>query len=248
MTAKVLTEAQTVVKTKAKTKRKADLPSPFQRILPDSLKVGKDKLMLRLDFYGEAIMMQDFRAEGGEFRMVSAHDLAHAITSELPYATGILPEGTLWWSNSNAGAVTAIWVPPGVRRLALQKEALKAPERLDVPLPGLIFLCRPGRPPHIYAASKRPTGPKDKVYKAPLANTYDDGRTCPGNHRYPDDVGEIPSSFLVSFFTMEVQGQCSKKHPDDVTKMWRELHGKNEWPLDDLVYHGTVNDLMRMRL
>lgn len=236
--------------TKAVATNKNEIPSPFKSVLPASVKVGKDALKLRLDFYSEAIVMQTFEKKEGGFRMVSALDLAHALADEIPFSSGILPENTLWWSNDKSGPVVAIWVAPGVCRLALQTDITKPAERYDVPLPGLIFLCRPGRPPYVYAATRRPVGPKDRVYKAPLANVYSNGGTCPGNHQYPDDVGEIPDNFFQSFFSegADLRGR-SKKYPLNIIGMWKELDKdkKTEYPLLDLVYHGTVADLMGQR-
>jgi hypothetical protein len=128
-----------------KTRGMDNLPSPFKRVLPESLKVGKDKIMLRLDFYSEAIVMQGFEKKGGNFRIVSAHDVANALAGELSFGSGLLPENALWWTNDKSGPMVALWLPPGIRRVALQTEAMGPPERYDVPLPGLIFLCRPGQ-------------------------------------------------------------------------------------------------------
>jgi hypothetical protein len=227
---------------------KNDLPSPFKRVLPDSVRVGKDHIALRLDFYTEAIVMQTFEKDGGSFRMVSAYDVAHAMANELPFGSGILPENTLWWKNDKSGPEVAIWIAPGVRRLALQTDVTKPPERFDIPLPGLIFICQPAQAPYVFAVTKRPTGPKDRVYKAPLSNVYDGGRSCAGNNHYPADVGEIPNSFLRSFFSEggSFTGR-SKKCPGNIIQLWKELDKKTEYPLDDLVFHGTVGDLMGLR-
>ena len=222
------------------------VPSPFRRVLPKGLGVGRDRLLLRLDFYSEAIIMQDFYRDGGGFRMVSAHDLAHVIASELSYTSGLLPENALWWSNARGGQTVAIWMEPGIRRLAVQRDAEKEPERYNVPLPGLIFICRPAQSPYVYAAARRPAGPRDRVYRAPFPNVYETGDSCAGSHRYPAEVGAIPDSFLRSFFSHHVIRGQSKKYPADITKMWKELDGGDRYPLDDLIYHGTVKDLMEM--
>lgn len=234
----------------AKQEKKVDaVPSPFTKVLP-GLGVTKDHLILRLDFYSESIVLQNFGPKGGSFRLVSAHDLSNAIANQMSFGSGILPKGGLWWANTKGGPVTAIWVEPGIKRLALQTKDIGAPERYDVPLPGLIFICKPARPPAVYAAAKRPTGPKEKIYAAPLANVFGDGRTCGGNNRYPDNVGEIPDSFFKSFFTRGADlRNRSKRFPDDITMMWKELDKgkKKEYPLDDLVYHGIAADLMSTR-
>ncbi len=228
---------------------KATLPSPFERVLPKELRIGKDKLILRLDFYGEAIVMQDVETKGGAFRIISARELAHALASELSFTSGLLPANTLWWTNTKSGPRIALWVEPGVRRLALVKEYGKPPERYNIPLPGLIFLCNQGKPPDVWAVLRRPKGPRDKVYHAPLVNIYSDGRSCPGSNRYPDLIEDIPDSFFQSFFTRAINTEYrSKKHPSDVTKLWKELdkEKKETFPVSDLQYaHLQVGDLMR---
>ncbi len=228
---------------------KATIPSPFERVLPKELRVGKDKLILRLDFYSEAIVMQDMETKGGAFRMVSAHDLSHALASELSFTSGLLPENTLWWTNTRRGPLVALWVEPRVRRLALVEDYGKKPKRFNVPMPGLIFICNQGRPPAVWAAFHRPKGPKDKVYHAPLTNIYFHGESCPGSNKYPDVIEDIPESFFQSFFTHAVQsGDRSKKHPNNVVGLWKELDKKKAetFPLSDLVYaHKQVGDLMR---
>ena len=234
-----------------KTEAAAKQPSPFKSILPESVRVGQDTLQLRIDFYSESIVMQDLLKNGGQYRFVSAHDIAKTLASQLPTSSGLLPLNSLWWANTKSGPLVALWVEPGMRWLALETHPTKPPQRFNIPLPGLIFICRPGRPPHVYAAGKRPEGPRAQVFKAPLTNVYEDGRSCPGTNNYPVNLGEVPDSFLRSFFTAEVNlGNRSKKHPDDITKMWGELDKKKAqtYPLTDLVYHGMVSDLMAMRI
>lgn len=227
-------------RTKGKT-----VASPFQRVLPASVRVGQDKLKLRLDIYEETMVLRDCNKTGGGYRIVSPLDVASAISRDMSYASGILPPGTLWWSNSTSGSWVAIWIEPGVRRLSIRTGVDKPAERYDVPLPGLIFICQPGRSPWVYAASHRPAAPNDRVYKAPLANVYDTGSTCGGSNDFPDDIAAIPESFLISFFTRHLGTNLSRKYPGDITKMWKALHGKKQYPLSDLVYHGTVADIMQ---
>lgn len=235
---------------KAVTLKNNELPSPFRKVLP-GLGINKDRLRLVLYFYAESIVLQNVDEESAaSFRMVDARDLANALAGELSFGSGLLPENVLWWTNDNSGPVTALWVPPAVRRLAVQTKDVGPPDRYDMPLPGLIFLCRPGLPPWVYAASRRPAGPKDRVYRAPLPNVYEDGHSCAGSQKYPADVGGVPGSFFRSFFTREETKNRSKKHPHDVVELWKELDRgkKKEFPLSDLLYHGTVGDLIQMKL
>ena len=89
----------------------------------------------------------------------------------------------------------------------------------------------------------------DIVYRAPLCNVFQSGRVCPGNHRFPRDVAEVPDSFFRSFFspTADLQNR-SAKFPQNVVHLWEFLDGKKKYPLSDLVKHGRVQDLMQMEM
>lgn len=145
--------------------------------------------------------------------------------------------------------MVAIYDEPQVRPLALLLDVGKPPIRFKVPLPGLIFLCRPGSPPWVYAVKKKPTKETDTIYKAPLANVFANGRTCPGSHEFPVRVADIVQSFFMSFFsaTADLENR-SHKFPQNVIYLWEHLNNKNKFPMGDLVQHGTVRDLMEMEM
>lgn len=214
--------------------------------VPESLEIPTDKLLVRLDFHSNIVLMHEFEDEKMTTKVVSAIDIAHALTRELAVSTGILPKDALWWMSTRNGAVTALWRPPKVWRVALQRAAMGTPQRFTLPMPGLIFLCQPGQAPWVFAAKRRPTKPADLVYKAPLANIFQDGRSCPGNHKFPLDVGKIPDSFFRSFFspTADLRDR-SRKFPGTVVDLWKHLDGKDKYPMGDLVQHGTVGDLIQ---
>ena len=221
-------------------------PSALQWALPESLEVPPDELKCRLDFYQDAVIL--YLVDKGVIttRMVSARDVALALLREVPLRSGLLPEGALWWGQGKEGVEVALWRSPRVWPVALETEPFKPPRRFKLPMPGLIFVCSPGRPPMVYAAKKRPTTPRDTIYHAPLFNVFRDGRTCPGTHKYPEQIGKIPESFFTSFFspTADFRGR-SKKYPDDLLKLWEELDGKERYPLKDLVPLGKVEDIMK---
>ena len=218
----------------------------FKWAVPDELEVPPDPLRCRLDFHHQAVVMTLFRPEMAERRIVSAMDVSHALASELSFGTGLLPAQTLWWQNTRQGPIFALYVEPKVRKLALQELDNKPPRRFTVPLPGLIFLCSPGKPPWVFAVKKRPTKEKDIVYKAPLVNVYDDGRSCPGSHKYPTRVADIVESFFVSFFSPTGSWRNrSVRFPESVIDLWEHLDKKKRFPNDDLVQHGTIKDLMQ---
>lgn len=235
----------------AKTKTKAVAvmerkPVPtLQWAVPQELGIPPDPLRCRIDFFHQAVQMTFFEGDFVESRIVSANDIAIALATELSYSTGMLPENTLWWQNTRSGPLTAIYVPPAVKKLALQEDLAKPAERYTIPLPGLVFLAFPARPPRVYAVKSRPTKETDKVYHAPLLNMYADGRSCPGSHSYPNRVADIPESFFVSFFTHAADRENrSNKYPEDILGLWKHLNGKQTFPLDDLVELATIADLL----
>lgn len=224
-------------------KKKAGPPT-LSLAVPSQLELPPDPLRLRVDFHNQAVTLTSFAGDLAETKLVSALDVAHALAAELSYSTGILPENVLWWTNTADGPVTAIYEAPRTRRVALQVHFGKPANRLTIPLPGMVFLCSPGKAPFVYAVKARPTKSTDEVFHAPLCNVYETGGTCPGNHKYPTEVGQMVESFFVSFFTMgaHLNGR-SKKYPNDVSLLWKWLDKKKEFPLDDLVRFGTIADI-----
>ena len=89
-------------------------------------------------------------------------------------------------------------------------------------MPGLVFVCSPGRAPWVYAAKSRPTGAEQQLYRAPAFNVFSDGRACPGSHKFPEEVGLIPESFFP--LTGDTRDR-SKKHPGNLLTLWEELDG-----------------------
>ena len=215
--------------------------------IPDELGIPPDPLRCRLDFHHQAVVMTLFEGEMATSKIVSAMDVAHALASDLSFGTGLLPPNTLWWQNTSDGPVFALYEEPKVRKLALLVNPEKPPRRFSIPLPGFIFLCTPGQPPWVFAVKKKPTKESQDVYRAPLCNVHDNGRSCSGNHRYPTRPADIPLSFFVSFFTRMGGGENrSQRFPFSVVELWEYLDNKKKFPNTDLVKHGTVRDLMEM--
>jgi hypothetical protein len=219
----------------------------FSWAVPEELNIPEDKLRVRLDFHHQAIEMTDYTGEQIYTKIVSAQDIALALAAEITFSSGLLPENTLWWANNRRGPLYAIYEEPKVRILTVQKSMKSRPARLQIPLPGLVFLCQPGQTPRVYAVKKKPASIVDEVFKAPLLNTYNDGRTCAGSHQYSQSITEIIQEFFISYFSIEANiSKRSKKYPKNVYDLWRSLKGQKTFPLDDLEYHGTIRDLMTM--
>jgi len=217
----------------------------YQWEMPIGLEIPPDKIRARLDLYQDSIIFYLVDGRTIKTKMVSARDITMALLREVPMSSGLLPRNTLWWRQNKNGPEFALWRPPAVWKAALMLEAFKPPRRFKLPLPGLIFICSPGRQPRIYAAKKRPASPRDVIYHAPLFNVFSSGDTCAGTHKFPPNVSEIPESFFTSFFTREAQfNDRSKKYPKDLLQLWEELDGKAKYPLKDLVRIGTIKDIL----
>lgn len=214
---------------------------PLQWAVPASLEIPADPLQLRLDFYGETIIM--FRMEEGvvNSRPVAAVDIAAAMSRDMTFSSGLLPPAALWWSRGRDGDRVALWRKPQLTRVAVQVEAFKAPERYHIPMPGLVFLCQSRRAPLVYAARRRPTQPEDQLFFCPTFNVFRGGMVCPGTHDFPAEVEKIPESFFQSLFSLtgDSAGR-SQKHPRSMMALWKDLDGTKRYPMDDLMPCTTV--------
>jgi len=219
----------------------------FTWAVPEELGIPADPLRLRLDFHHQSTTITSFQGDTVTTKLVDAMDVAHALATDLSFGTGLLPDNTLWWLNTRRGPVFAIYVEPKTRTLALQVDIKKPPRRYALPLPGFVFLCTPAEAPWVFAVKKKPTKETDIVYRAPLANIFNNGQSCPGTNKYPVRVADMVQSFFASFFTAAGQlDNRSLKYPDNVLDLWATIDGKKKYPMDDLVEHSTVWDLMNM--
>ena len=214
--------------------------------LPGPADVPRDELQIQMEVYKETILLRGFESNSTWVRTVSADEIANVFTQHLGFSSGLLPDETLWWNQGETGHVVALWRPPQVWSVALQREAFKPPARLRLPMPGLVFVCSPGRAPWVYAATSRPTDPEQHLFRAPAFNVFRDGRVCPGSHRFPDKVGLIPESFFQSYFSLtgDITGPLEEARRQPASAMggdrWNRLHTR----MEDLVPQCTVAQAM----
>lgn len=182
-------------------------------------------------------------------RPVSALDVAHTLASELDLSTGLLPSDCLWWVSAAGGVRIAVWREPRVWTVRLRERFDAPPKRLRLPMPGLLFVCLPARQaPYVFAAPARPHAPEDPLFHAPCVNVFATGRVCVGSHAFPADPAKVPEAFFESFFSLapDTARGKSRRQPEDVTRLWAELHRQPSFPMDDLVPQCTVADAMRL--
>ena len=72
-------------------------PVAYQWALPKNLDIPLDELKVRLDFYGQSVVMYVLENGIVTTKMVSPQDVALALLWDIPLRSGMLPENTLWW-------------------------------------------------------------------------------------------------------------------------------------------------------
>ena len=201
----------------------------------------QDTLKAVLEFYDENLLLKTFQKDTTTVKHLDPQQVARALANEISLTTGILTPDILWWRHDPAGPVTAIWREPKIWKAALQIDPFQPTRRFELPMPGLIFITRPGAVPHVFATPERPTGPQHTVYNMPTFNVFSNGRICPGNHHFPTEPSLVPESFFQSFFTLTGDPrERSKSHGTDILSLWEEIDGQPNYPFEDLVEHSQI--------
>ena len=218
--------------------------------LPDGA-VDDDPLRVRVDFHDECVVVRDYGDGRGTTRtkLVSALDVAHALARELDLSTGVLPPDALWWANTSNGTRVAVWRAPRVWSVSLRETYEGAPRTLRLPMPGLVFVCLPPpQAPYVFAAPTRPAAASEQLYRCPTFNVFESGRVCVGSHKFPHDPARIPEAFFESHFSSaaDTMRGRSRRHPDNVGRLWTELDGRSDYPMKDLVPQLSVADALRI--
>ena len=162
----------------------------------------RDELQIQLEVYKETILLRGFENDATWVRTVSADAIANVFTQHLGSSSGLLPQEALWWGQGETGQVVALWRPPQVWSVALQREAFKPPPGSGCRCRGWSSSARRAARPGSTPQLSRPTDPEQHLFRAPAFNVFRDGRVCPGSHRFPEEVGLIPESFFQSFFSL----------------------------------------------
>lgn len=196
----------------------------------------EDHLNAVLEFYEENLVLKTFNRAAITVRHLSPQEVARALSNESCVTTGLLTPDTLWWRHDATGPATAIWREPQVWSAALQMEPFEPPRRFKLPMPGLIFITKPGSTPSVFTSPERPTNPDQMLYNMPTFNVFSSGRICPGNHNFPLQPSRVPESFFESFFTLTGDHHSrSRKHQNDILSLWEEIDGQPDYPTEDLV-------------
>ena len=222
-----------------------DAVDTTQWSLPGPADMPRDELQIQLEVYKETTLLRGFESDSTWVRTVSADAIANVFTQHLGFSSGLLPQEALWWNQGETGQVVALWRPPQVWPVALQREAFKPPVRLRLPMPGLVFVCSPGRAPWVYAATEQAHRRRAASLPGPGLQRLQGRAGLPRKPPVPRGGGLIPESFFQSYFSLTGDARDrSKKHADNLQALWEEIDGKTEYPMEDLVPQCTVGQAM----
>lgn len=206
----------------------------------------RDTLKYTLEIFSQDIWLTSHNNDIVYKKRVSPEEVAYALTRAVTTHSGLLPEQTIAYKQGVNGRQYALFRPAKVWKAKMARSLYEPPAEYNIPMPPLMFICRGGTPPRIYALKDRPQAVTEMAYKAPTLNTFESGLTCAGTHEYPQRVEVIPESFFESLFspTADHAGR-SARHPLNILDMWQELNGQDEYPLEDLVPQQTIEKLLQ---
>lgn len=227
--------------------------SPFAFVLPPECDAQPDRLCFTIACHEEMAYVRRYRADGAfsAAKPIDFGELVALLAPEVDSDTGLLPPDALFYVRRGRAEFDAIWVAPRAWDVLVRDRLEHAPRAYRLPMPGLVFVCGRGSGfLAVYAAAERPRpGPRGdaaQLYHCPAFNVHDNGTVCKGYHHFSDDPTEVASDFFGSYFATEITGRGrSRRHPDDLEALWREIDGAEDYPLADLVPHMTVGELRR---
>jgi hypothetical protein len=172
--------------------------------------------------------------------------------SKIPIDAGWLRPEIARWGDGKHGEWAVAFFPPSVYELEITSESATARpaadggpvgetaatpvepvfelQRLQVPLPGLVFLGL-GTNYFIWAVKTAKLEPFHEVYRAPLPNVYLDARVCWGLVKPPRanarSIFNAWDLFMKSTFNNHLASGKSKSHHDDARILLRHLAAKD---------------------
>lgn len=240
-----------MAKTRTRTKTKAEArplkPPPYQRrrlrTARRDVAVVDQQPQVELAIYDDLVLLRRRTSHGG-WRSYPVDSAAVAqVLARVPSASGLLPDNVLGTGFINGQAFVVQFVAPGMRRVQLSGELL------TIPLPALVWAWR-GSDYRVYAlgGKQRPQRAEVPLYVAPLPNTYDSGAICWGDVTGTERTQATPQQVFTTYleesgFNLHIAGGKSRRFPQSVVALWRELiaNKAKAYPTDDLV--ATRHDL-----
>jgi len=191
-----------------------------------------------LTFFDDTIFLTRYDDDGGQQSYpVLLNDVAQALAG-VTTGSGLLPPNTLFWQYRGGDERIGIYVP--ARRWAVTVRTSKeAVCRWTVPMPPLVWVGH-GKTYRIWAVKRRlQPGMDCPLYVAPTPNVVGDSAVCAGTVRFPVCSARAIHRALEMFFASHFNGHAAankcRSHPGSVLSLWRELDGRQRFPLRELV-------------
>lgn len=215
------------------------LPSIDPSIIANSLihkEINHQSLCQLLILDGQYIVRYQ-EGEATITKLISPEAVRFAFT-HLSVDSGFLPPGVVRWGSGSEGDWLVKFIPPN--RYLICCILADKPLRLDIPLPGLIFMGKGSRY-YLWAVKSRHFDSLAEVFHVPLPNVSPSGAICFGSNSVPNAASatleQVWQLFLSSPFNGDSASGKSKAYPNDVRSHLITLQdaGKKKYPLRDLI-------------
>ncbi len=180
--------------------------------------------------------------EGIEYAKTVTPAAAHAAFRHAGVDSGWLEPGIVRWGVSHKGAWAMQLIHPDSERTLLFERTLDDdpfPDQLTLHLPPLV-LAGINSTYHLWALHEVEATAHTPLYYAPFPNVYGGEHICFGNNSVPnvegDGMRQAWRLFCEAPFGQTSIQNKSKRHPQDVRRMLREVAAsRSPYPVDDLV-------------
>lgn len=174
---------------------------------------------------------------GWKSKFVTSADVLAAFTGK-ETDSGWWPAGIVRAGTSKSGGWFVYSAPAQKAAISFDGQ----PESVKIPLPRTV-LVGIGSSYYLWALKAERFDRNAVAYAAPFPNVHSDGKVCWGAstppRAAPDKAREVWELFFSTPFSDHLVDRKSKAHPGDVRIELRELAGKREYPVDDLLMTGT---------
>jgi hypothetical protein len=171
---------------------------------------------------------------GTKIEKLISYEALREAASRIPVESGWLPaEVVRWGHGGRLGEWVVAWIAPARYVLELT-EGVPGPDekviRVTAPLPGLVLLGG-GTDYWIWAQKAERLEVHHELFRCPLPNVMQDAKICWGEVKppiaSPRSIMKAFDVFIKSTFNNHAAPGKSKRYPDDVRELLRELARDN---------------------
>ncbi|MBN1261101.1 MAG: hypothetical protein JXB35_10510 [Anaerolineae bacterium] len=192
---------------------------------------------ITLDIFTESVILTRYSTMGVPTHTYEVHPSALAAAlANVPWRSGLLPPGTIYYGHNEGGVVMAVYLPPQRRELSVLMPNRRL--KVSVPLPPLIF-AGAGVEYYVVAVEKYPQA-KEVLYRAPVPNVGNNGKICSGTLAFPvcapETIMEAVEMFFDSDFNRDLSEGKVRGESREIIDYWSEISlDSAAYPADTLV-------------